>query len=229
MFIHRQGTLSSGNTCEAFILRWTQNCFLGSEPLPSFHLMPLPTATRGWCSIAEAALPGGPCFLETTLSVPKTPQVSPRSPKMLVCHHVQPVLVLAQWYLGEPIIVTGLETCSRVRRAILPQVKDPPISTSVQKWVIPLNILPALNYLYLQLLITASEWFGLMDPCQCTANLNLNPCKLHPHFSSEKGPIGLPLVMQKPHLFVVSLFVCLFWICCLKTLLGKCRKNIGNK
>lgn len=118
----------------------------------------------------------------------------------------------------------GLGTCPRVRMAILPQVRDPSISTSVQKSVIPLKILPALNYLHLQLLITASEWLGLMDLRQCTANLNLNPCKLFASsFFSRKRSHGTTTCHAKPHLFVVSLFACSFWICCLKTLLRKCR------
>lgn len=136
-------------------------------------------------------------------------------------------LIPAQQHIQEPTIITRLGTCPRVRMAILPQVRDPSISTSVQKSVIPLNILPALNYLCLQLLITASEWFGLMDLCQCTANLNLNPCKLFASpFFFRKRSHRTTTCHAKPHLFVVSLFACLFQIYCLKTLLMKCRKNI---
>lgn len=91
------------------------------------------------------------------------------------------------------------------------QVKDLPISTSVQKSVIPLNILSVLNYLHLQLLVAASEWFGFMDLRQCTANLSLKPCKLLAFLFFFRKRSHRTTTCHAKHLFVVSLFVCLLF------------------
>lgn len=170
----RKGTFSSGNTCEAFIsasmcvehIIASLGLSLSSLCISCHHLH----LHEADAQQREQHSPGDPRFQETTLGGQSRQSKDVGLPSCLACSYGSTVLH------EESIIVRGLEISPKIRMVILPQAKGPPTSSSGQKRVFPLNVLPALNYLQL---LGVSECFGLMDLFpQCTVNLYLNPRNL---------------------------------------------------
>lgn len=201
----RKGTFSSGNTCEAFVrVRVRIGHVIASHGLSLSHLC----IVCHHLHLHEADAQQHERLWWLWLPGNHTKRL------------VQVLLVQRCWFaiMSSYITIKGWETPPKIRMVILPQAKGPPLSSGGQKWVFPLNILPALDYLQLP---GAFEWFGIMD-LFCRAQLIctwIHARFLWPRFSSEKSPIGLLLVMQKPHPILY-----LFWISGIQTLLRKCSK-----
>lgn len=180
--------------------------------------MPSTTSARGWCSIPWAAL----SWCSSLAGIHAWELISPL---WRCCFAIMSSLFLCQDSItGRVYNRKGIGNIPWIRKVIFPQAKGPPISNSGQNWVFPLNVLSQHSSIYSFWVFPSGLASWTSSPRAQLICTWIHANFLHPQFSSEKSPIGLPLIMQKIHPFV-----CLFWICYIKTLLGKCSKKTWNK